>query len=45
MIWETDFGQGNIGILEDYDDDDSDDEVIDQSDFIQPKKARIPSQL
>jgi len=37
MIWETDFGSGNVGVLEDYDDE-SDDEEVNESDFIQPKK-------
>ena len=34
FIWETDFGKGNEGALEDYDDDESDDDKIDTSDYI-----------
>ena len=37
FIWETDFGKGNEGALDDYDDEDSDDDLIDLDEYIQPK--------
>jgi len=40
FVWVTDFGKGNQGALEDYDDE-SDDEIVDENDYIQTRNKRL----